>query len=226
MERILSLDISSKTGWALLTSGPLNSFQLEEYGRMPRIKEDLNKAYPWSMMGWAQNCFNEIFKIVSKFEPDILVIEQTAGGSKASKSQKLLEWIHFLVAKLIIDNDLNSVYLQTGEWRSATGAQMTKEEKARNKYVKEYIKEWKKTHPQEFIISKDGKRKKKPVAVYDQAGTKIGKVGKKNVSIRRATELFGPALKKPLLRKDEDMAEAILIAYAYHVRKNNAVQNV
>jgi Holliday junction resolvasome RuvABC endonuclease subunit len=224
-ERVLSLDISTKTGWAVVSSDPLKSFIIEAYGKVEAIHEPKGE-YPERVLLWAHACFTEIKSLIELYKPTVLAIEQTSKGSKASKTQKVLEWIHFLVASYIADNNMKSSYLQTGEWRSLSGTQMTKEEKEKNKFVRGQIKEYKKGHEQEFVTGKDGKKRKKAIVVYGEDGKRIGKVGKKNVSVRRANELFGKHLKKELLRKDEDVAEAMLIAYAYHVRRNQSeIQN-
>jgi hypothetical protein len=220
-ERILSLDISTKTGWSLALSDA-DGCHIAHYGQTEPIPEPKGE-YPYRVWDWTYKCFSVIEKLIKEHHPDVLVIEQTSKGSKASKTQKLLEWIHFLVADYIIKRSMKNVYLQTGEWRSLVGSKMTKDEKTRNKYVKDYKAKYLAEHGQEYTIGKNGKKKKKAIVVYDEEGVRIGKVGKKNVSVRTANEIFGPQLKRPLQRKDEDAAEALLLAYAYH-RRTNALQ--
>jgi Holliday junction resolvasome RuvABC endonuclease subunit len=231
IERVLSLDISTKTGWSFVLSDP-DGCVVSKYGQTEPIPEPEGE-YPERVWDWAHKCFSVIKKLIEEHNPDVIVIEQTSKGSKASKTQKLLEWVHYLVADFLIKRVMKNVYLQTGEWRSLVGSKMTKDEKTRNKYVKEYKakelakyqEQFKKDHPDEkvpnaiYIIGKNGKRKKKAIVVYDEQGERIGKVGKKNVSVRTANEIFSSQLKKPLQRKDEDTAEALLLAYAYHTRK-------
>jgi Holliday junction resolvasome RuvABC endonuclease subunit len=222
-DRILSLDISTKTGWAVMYSGP-KEVSIVGYGQTEPIPEPKGE-YPERVLAWSYSCFAVIKELIGIYSPDVIVIEQTSKGSKASKTQKLLEWVHYQVAEHLVTYKLKNVYLQTGEWRKLVGSKMTKSEKDRNKYVKEYKAKYLKEHPEEeFKIDKDGKKKKKAVVVYDEQGVRIGKVGKKNVSVRTANEIFGSQLKKPLQRKDEDAAEALLLAYAYHRRKTDAIQ--
>ena len=78
---------------------------------------------------------------------------------------------------------------------------MTKEESAHNKYVKEY----KEKHNTEIARDINGKR--------------IGKLTKKHINVRRANEVFGKFLKKPLIQKDEDTADSLLLGYCYHLRR-------
>lgn len=231
IERILSLDISTKTGWSFVLSDP-DGCVVSKYGQTEPVPEPKGE-YPKNYLDWSRTCFTFIENLIGNYVPDVIVIEQTSKGSKASKTQKLLEWIHYLLANYLVANNVKNVYLQTGEWRSLVGSKMTKDEKTRNKYVKdfkakvlaEYQAQFKKDHPDEkvpnaiYIIAKNGKRKKKAIVVYDEDGERIGKVGKKNVSVRTANEIFGDQLKKPLQRKDEDTAEALLLAYAYHKRR-------
>lgn len=200
IERVLALDISSKTGWALILSGP-DGYSLEALGQVTKIEEPKDMPYPVSFVVWAYACFSEILKLIDAHHPDVLVIEETAANSKSSHSQKILEWIHFLVAKFIRDTGIKCTYLMTGQWRTEANSRMTKDESKHNKKVKDY------------------KDKNDTKIAYDIKGKRIGKITRKHVSVRRANELFGQFLPKPLIRKDEDKAEALLIGYAYHARK-------
>jgi Holliday junction resolvasome RuvABC endonuclease subunit len=198
-ERVLSLDISSKTGWALILSGP-SEVELEATGQVPAIKEPVG-AYPGNFVDWAYKCFSEIVQLIDRYAPDVLVIEETAAGSKSIHSQKILEYIHFLVAKLIKDTGIRAIYLMTEQWRRETGCLMTKEEKKRNKQVKDY------------------KDKNSTKIAYGSDGKRIGKITRKHVNIRRANEIFGKFLPELLRKKDEDTADALMLAYCYHSRK-------
>jgi len=199
-ERVLSLDISTKTGWALLISGP-KDYRLEAYGKVEQVKCPEDVPYPISFVNWAYTCYQYIVDLIDQYYPDVLVIEETASGSKSSHSQKILEFIHFLVAKLIKETGIKAIYFMTGEWRNETGCKMNKAEKMHNKEVRKY----KKIHNVNMAYDKNGKR--------------IGIIGRKHVNIRRANEVFGSFLKTPLKKKDEDTADSLMLAYCYHVRK-------
>lgn len=198
-ERVLSLDISTKTGYALVVSSE-ESIVPESYGQIPKVPMP-DGPYPEAFVEWAYQCYGQIRNLVDNLNPDILVIEETASNSKSSHSQKILEWIHFLVAKLIKDTKIKNVYLMTGEWRSIISAKMTKEESLHNKAVKKY------------------KEKNNTKIAYNEAGKRIGKITKKHVAIRVANETFGKFFKEPLRKRDEDLADALCIALAYHMRK-------
>jgi Holliday junction resolvasome RuvABC endonuclease subunit len=199
-ERILSLDISSKTGYACMASSS-SGITLEEYGMIPKINQPKG-PYPEVFVDWANLCFDEIKKLIERFKPTILAIEETVAGSKGVYSQKILEYTHYLVAKYIKETGIKAVYLLTGAWRSEVGAKMTKEEAKHNKYVKDY------------------KKNNKSEVAYDIDGKRIGKKTKKHINIRRANEIFGKSLKEPLKKKNEDEADALLIAFALHLRLN------
>lgn len=194
-ERVLSLDVSSKTGWALAISSK-DGIELLEYGTQEPIPEP-EGAYPGNFVDWAMMCFRRIVELIERTAPDVLVIEETSAGSKSIFSQKILEYIHFLLAKYIRDNSLNVVYFLTEVWRREVGCVMSKEEKKKNKEVRDY------------------KKKNRAKIAYDKEGKRIGIVGRKHVNVRRANEVFGLNLKLV----QNDLADATMLGYAYHLRK-------
>jgi Holliday junction resolvasome RuvABC endonuclease subunit len=186
-EKILALDISSKTGWASMVSteeGPL----LEACGTLPQIHQP-EGAYPGSFVMWAKLVFEEIRKLIIQYRPDHLAIEETVAGSKAVYSQNIWEY------------NVKATYLLTGAWRSETGCKMTKEESVHNKEVKKY------------------KEHNKTSVAYDINGKRIGRLTKKHINIRRANEIFGKFLKEPLRKKNEDLADALLLGACLHLRR-------
>ena len=175
---------------------------LESYGTLEQIHgEGMQGQYPVNYVVWAYTCFAQIEELIDRFAPDVLVIEETVAGSKAVYTQKILEWIHFLVAKYIKETNIKAIYLLTGAWRSEVGAKMTKEESKHNKKVKAY------------------KEENGTSIAYDDKGKRIGKLSKKHINIRRANEVFGKFLKTPLRKKDEDTADSLLLGYCYHLRR-------
>ena len=200
-ERILALDMSTKTGWCLLVSDG-KDFTLEANGQIDKTTEPEGQ-YPANFIDWATNVYVDICKLIATFKPDVLVIEETASGSKSIYSQKILEWIHFLVANHIKMMQYKAVYLMTEQWRRETGCLMSKDESKHNKDVKKY------------------KEKAGTNIAYDISGKRIGKITRKHVNIRRANEVFSEFLTEPLRKKDEDTADSLLLAYCYHLRKAN-----
>lgn len=198
-ERVLALDVSTKTGWASMVSGP-NGVLLEAYGVIPQIHMPEGK-YPGSFVDWAYQVFGKVEELIDRFAPDIIIVEETVSGSKSVYSQKILEFTHFLLARYIKESSIKAVYFLTGEWRSIVGCKMTKEESKHNKAVKKY------------------KEEKSTSVAYNESGKRIGKLTKKHINIRRANELFEGQLREPLKKKNEDEADAILLGMAYHIRR-------
>jgi hypothetical protein len=206
VEKVLSLDISTKAGWALFRSTPTD-FLLLDYGKIPQIHTP-DGEYPPSFIKWAYDVFHKIEQLIKDTSPDVVVIEETSAGSKAIYTQKILEWIHFLVAEFIVDNGIKVRYIMTEEWRRDTGCYMSKEESKRNKEVKKY------------------KQKNATKIAYGQDGKRIGKITRKHVNIRRANEVFETYLKEPLRKKDEDTADSLLLGYSYHLRRFRSSEKV
>jgi|ERR1700677_2373893 len=198
-ERILAIDMSTKTGWALMVSDGKDCTLLE-YGKIEKTSEP-EGMYPANFVEWAEDIHESIRDLIRDHAPDVLVIEETASGSKSIYSQKILEWIHFLLANHIKKSNIKAVYLLTEQWRRETGCLMSKEESKHNKEVKKY------------------KEKAGTSIAYNADGKRIGKITRKHVNIRRANEVFEKFLKEPLRKKDEDTADSLLLGYCYHLRK-------
>lgn len=198
--RILALDVSTKTGWSLLVSEGEN-FTLEANGQIDQISEPECAGYPENYVIWASWCFEKISILIREYKPDVLVIEETTSGSKSAYSQKILEWIHYLLANFIYESKIKAVYILTEQWRRETGCLMSKEESKHNKEVKKY----KEAHETNIA--------------YDSNGKRVGKITRKHVNIRRANEVFSKFLKEPLRKKDEDTADSLLLGYCYHLRR-------
>lgn len=205
-EFILSLDVSTKTGWAFLLSSE-HGETLLDYGRLEQIHTP-DGMYPESFVKWAYSVFEKIKELIDQKQPTLIVIEETSAGSKAIYTQKILEWIHFLVAQFIVDKNLKVGYIMTEEWRRETGCLMSKEESKRNKEVRKY------------------KQKNATKIAYDENGKRIGKITRKHVNIRRANEVFGEFLDVPFRKKNEDEADACLIAYCAHLRRLKSSEKV
>jgi hypothetical protein len=172
---------------------------------LEKITEPTNESYPGSYITWAYAIFAKILELIELHKPDILVIEETSGGSKSAYSQKILEYIHFLVARYIKESGIKSVYYQTETWRRIVGCVMLKSEKEKNKLIRAIKK---KNSDIKVVRGEDGKR--------------IGIIGRKHVNVRKANELAGRFLSEPLILAQEDLADGILLGIAYHMKK---VQN-
>lgn len=202
-QKVLGLDISSKTGWSVQFVSK-DGCKLDSFGLLGPFEEP-NRQYPLSTYEWAHICACSIIEKIDEVKPDVIIIEETSKGSKNHLSQKLLEWIHYIVAESLIQSDVWPIYYQTGEWRGAVGCQMTKEEKKKNALVRKL---------------KNGDSK---VVAKDENGKRIGKTTKKHVNVRIANELYGLKLKM----KDNDKADALLLVRCYFEYKyNNYTRNL
>lgn len=202
-ERVLSLDLSTKTGYSLLVlSG--NEMVLEAYGQLDKVSCPDEEPYPGSYVTWAYKCFEKIEELIEWLKPDVLIIEEVT-RSKNALTQKILDYLHFLVSKLIQETGIRNIWYQTGEWRKEVGSYMNKSEKKQNEYVRDYKK-------------KTGK-----ILARDKNNKVIGKVTKKKVTIRLVNDIFKSQLKTLLGPSEDDKADAIALSYCYYLRKQRGL---
>lgn len=199
--RVLALDISTKTGYAVVDMDE-SGFELIKSGTLPKESEPSEEdgKYPVNYLLWSHHCMEHIVDIFREFDPDELVIEETAKGSKNNMSQKIVEFIHYEMAEgFTLDGyfgDIPRTYFLTEEWRRICGCKMNDAEKKQNAEVR--------------------KQRKKGIKVCkDKDGKRIGIIGKKHVNVRRANEVYGTEL----ILKDEDRADAMLLAHALYLTK-------
>lgn len=190
--------MSTKTGYAVIDIQK-NKFKLIDYGTLPKESEPEGR-YPENYLDWSGKCIDKIIDIFNKYKPNELVIEETAKGSKNNMSQKIIEFIHYELAVCFDDRGimqgLPRTYYLTEEWRRICGCKMNDAEKKQNAEVR--------------------KQRKKGIKVCkDKEGKRIGLIGKKHVNVRRANEVYG----LDLLLKDEDTADALLLAHALFLEK-------
>ncbi len=200
-KKVLALDISTKTGWAVFEDG-----KPVAWGTLfpDRTSKDFG-GYPANFTYLARHLTRRLSsEIIQDFaeragygsNPDFsflgdVIIEET-NSSRQNYSQKLLEFIHFCVVEELISRKITPKYVRTGEWRSAVNARQTPEEKRLN-----------------ARISRIKQRTGKKLAKID--GKVVGKKGRKHVAIRVVGELLGIQLK----RKEEDAADALLLGLGF-----------
>lgn len=139
--RILGLDMSTKTGWAILEMKD-GSTTLIDQGL---IKADiLSKDFTLEDVIYlyrANDMATQLLDLCLHNKVDYIYIEQT-NGSKFRSSQKLLEFIHCMVLHKFVlfdsNRDLSSIikYADTSAWRKELGVRMTKEWKTHNRKVR------------------------------------------------------------------------------------------
>lgn len=192
MGKVLALDVSTKTGWALFENG-----EPVAWGTMfpDKTVKDFGQ-YPVNFVLLAKylstRLYCEIVLPTKEKASNLEVIIEETNSSKQNYSQKLLEYMHFCIVDRMFENDIRPKYIRTGEWRKHVDAHMSKEEKSLNAKIAR-------------IKKKTGKK----LAKID--GKVVGKKGRKHVALRRVKEVFGIEL----LRKDEDAADALLLGLGY-----------
>jgi len=189
--KVLALDISTKTGWAVFEeSKPLSWGTLYP----DKALKDFGK-YPFNYVYFAHYLADRIEETLVRANgyPNLSIVIEETNTSRQNYSQKILEYIHFsLINRLGKMGALDVYYLRTGEWRKATETRLSKEEKSLNAKIAR-------------IKKKTGKK----LAKID--GKVVGRKGRKHVALRVVRETFGIELR----RKDEDAADALLLGLAF-----------
>jgi hypothetical protein len=183
--RVLALDASTKTGWALfddgrlLQSGALKPVKIRNFNVNDKNAQK-SDDYPYNIVDAAAEEVSLIHDLIQQKWPlDIVVVENTNKG-KNRHTQRVLEFIHHEMLLDFRDYSLVKMkYMDTSEWRSIVGLWMSKDDLKNNKEVR--------------------------------AGKKRGKISKKHLAVRMVNDRFGKALKL----KDNDEADAILMGLAY-----------
>jgi hypothetical protein len=206
MRRVLALDISLKTGWALLEKDEAASKtelpRLLSYGKihpsMP-LKESLSKlGYPWAYVTTAHEMAERMIALIREHKPTEIAAEETCKG-RSRFSQKILEQLHCLFLWTLFNNeDLNDIkvfYINTSDWRSNLGQTLTKEDRKSN-----------------GMLSKAKRRAELHGEKLNKTTLGIrGRVGKKHLSIRWVNAKYGLNLKM----KENDESDAISVGTAY-----------
>jgi nucleotide-binding universal stress UspA family protein len=196
--RILSLDASTKTGWALFVDG-----NLSKSGVLPKVSiEDFNvnkdpeksPKYPYNVVDGAAQVVRQIEALLVQEQADFVVVENTNKG-KNRHTQRLLEFIHKDLLDALRARSFPMAYLDTSEWRKRVGMWMSKEDKKANAALSKAKK----------AAGAAGVK-----ATKQALGIK-GKIDKKHLAVRMANDLYG--LK--LIQKDNDEADAILMGRAF-----------
>jgi hypothetical protein len=163
--RILALDLSTKTGWALFESG-----KLIESGTLEKVEiHDFNvNKHPNKSPYYPNNIFNaalgvggSVCNLIHSKKSDFVVIENSVKG-RNRHTQRLIEWVHFAVLDKILGLVLLK-YMDPSEWRKIVDLKLSKADKDNNKAVK--------------------KKEKR------------GKITRKHLSVRMVNEKFGKSLK-------------------------------
>ena len=130
--RVLGLDLSLHTGWAVLDDGKLVDCALIEPVRMESSSlDDINTVLT------ALNLASSLGRLIEQFQPDVIAIEQTNAG-KFRSSQKVLEFLHCCILQMIHLKKMDSkvIYLDTSAWRKGLGIKLSVDQRLHNKELK------------------------------------------------------------------------------------------
>jgi len=205
--RILSLDISTKTGFAVLEGERDTVPSLLEYGTIVNHQSVFKYGgYPFSYLFAVEDVIARVMAVVVRVKPDVIVVEETNAGKLSSRySQKVLEYLHctFLrrFQETFVENHHNIgwkpevYYISSSMWRSALHLQMTKEDKKNNQ-----------------LLSKGKRLAEENGTVFDKATIGVkGKISKKHLSVRYVNATFNKSFKM----KDNDVTDAISLGTSY-----------
>lgn len=186
--RVLGLDLSSKTGWALLEDGKLTDRGLIELGQ-PILSFG---SYPDNFLRAAGKQAEATFFKVLDLKPDVLIIEETNLG-KNRYAQKFLEFLHCWFLQLLGVQKV--VYLSSSAWRKALELSMSTEDRKNNTKLSKAKK---------YAAYTGQKLDKTALGVK-------GRINKKHLAVRYVNATYNLNLKM----KDNDVADAICLAAAY-----------
>lgn len=234
--RILGLDLSTSTGWAILSDE-----KLVGYGRI-QISPDDKLEYPLNFIECAHKIACNIQDIVTRVQPDHIVIEETnQSKSYGSRfSQKLLEYIHFAVADHLWFIGKTPKYMNSAQWQSLVGLHLSKDQRKNNKLAKEMAEKEKEQIKKRIELElarkyvglqaidlpldqrrKVDKERKEEFKKLFQAecrkirvkvdGEQITKVSKKHLSVALCNQIYGTQFKQ----KDNDIADSLLMSRGY-----------
>ena len=208
--RLVSLDLSTKTGWSLFVDRSLTDFGLIERTLVGTLES--YGDYPWSLKSLSKNIALQVVEKTLELNPDVIVIEETnkPGRFGSRHSQKCLEQIHTYVLDGLSGKTV--LYINTSDWRKKLNLSVAETKKLAKPYIKK-LKELQ----QLFDKTKDKKTKlalKEEIRVFkEELKNKCihGKIDKKSISVAYCNAKFG--LK--LIKGNNDIADSICLGQAY-----------
>ncbi len=131
--KVLGLDLSTKSGYAVIEDG-----ELKEHGlAKARVLEPLDTLEDYNQISKADSVAEQLKAVILAVKPDFIYIEQTNGG-RFRTSQKQLEFIHYSVLAMIKKEYAASAvrYVDTSRWRTVLNIRLSKDQRKHNKLVK------------------------------------------------------------------------------------------
>lgn len=207
MINFLALDLSSRIGYCYFHVEDFSIKSLR-YGKLDfktltpfSMKYDKSgvENHPYDYLNFT-NILTEQFNqsVLQQEMPDIIIIEQTNKG-RNRWTQKLLEWEHYSICSLLVAQGFKDgiKYIDTSKWRSILNIKLSLEQKRTNRKIK--------------------KEKTALVEAGESIGGMKGKTNTKHLALTFVNEKF--KLNPPLKMKDNDIADAICVGYAYLLKE-------
>jgi len=165
MPRVLALDLSTKTGWAVfddgvyITSGGTEKVFVDDFN----VNAEPNRSpkYPFNIIDAAAEVAAQALALLDEHAPDRVVIENTVKGRNRN-TQRCLEFIHSAVL-IALRPRVALSYMDPSEWRKVVDMRLSAEQKKNNRDV--------------------------------SAGKKRGRIGKKHLSVNMVNEKYNLGLK-------------------------------
>ena len=203
--KILGLDISTKTGYALLCDGVLTEHGLI---RCDETVSDPLLVPDYKYIQRSKDIAEKIHRLVCKHMPDYIYLEATNAG-RFRGSQKQLEFLHYSILDKLQQccRKAESVrYIDTSAWRSLLGIRLNKDQKKHNS-VKSKAKRSGKAN---LSLSAVGKEKVR------------GRITPKHLAVWWANDTFNLSLKL----KDNDIADALAVSFCGWLTERDAAKAV
>lgn len=210
--KILGLDISTSTGWALF-----NDAQLSVFGVIQKKQPvtEYPEEYPINFLLVTQEVTKQMLDLVANHKPDLIVIEETnkTGRFGSRHSQKLLEFLHYsFLSQLPTEFLLKVKYVNTSEWRKTLKLSVAESKKKAKPFIKELDQISK-----QIVTEKDKAKKLQLKTSLQEKKSALkskclyGKIDKKSISVGHVNATFNLNLKKT----NNDICDAICLVDAY-----------
>lgn len=193
--RLLALDLSSKTGWALFESIQDAKAKPKDHGLLTLKKtvKDFGE-FPSNYLIAAKSQAKLVLDLVKEKEPNIVVIEEINLG-RSRYTQKYLDFLHCCIIDGLVEDGVKTVYISSSSWRKKLTITNSKEDRAAN-----------------TALSKAKSLAKKQGVALDKKTLGIkGKITKKHLAVRWCNENFGYDFKI----SDNDICDAICLGCSY-----------
>jgi hypothetical protein len=138
--KIAAIDMSATiSGIAIFDTEQLGASRLieaTEFGRKKALilgKDYMAEKHPYDFLEYVDAYVEELFCYLKDYEFDMVLLEQTNNG-RNRWTQKLLEWVHYIMCSKLTQSKIPVKYLDTSEWRNLLGAKLSKSDKKINRF--------------------------------------------------------------------------------------------